>query len=145
MKMVNWSEYEEALKKLHKQLELHEFDDMVAIGRGGSIVAAYLSSKMGVPVFHTVFIRHSGHGRELKIIPEDLDHARFLRGRLLLVDDSLIDGRAMRYVLDLLPKTASVVTSVAFCRKGSNFKPEFVGEYTDEKERQIIFPYDPVI
>ncbi len=143
--MVNWSEYEEALKKLYEQLELHEFDDMVAIGRGGSIVAAYLSSKMGVPIFHPVFVRHSGHGPELKIIPEDLDHARYLRGRLLLVDDSLIDGRAMRYVLDLLPKTATVVTAVAFCRKGSNLKPDFVAEYTDEKERQILFPYDPVI
>ena len=145
MKMVNWSEYAEALRRLHEQLELHEFDDMAAIGRGGSIVAAYLSSKMGVPIFHTVFVRHSGRGPELKVIPEDLDHVRFLRGRLLLVDDSLIEGRAMRYVLDLLPKTASVVTAVAFCRKGSEFKPDFVGEYVDEKERQIIFPYDPVI
>jgi hypoxanthine phosphoribosyltransferase len=45
--MVNWSEYAEALSKLHEKLELHEFDDMAAIGRGGSIVAAYLSSKMG--------------------------------------------------------------------------------------------------
>jgi len=47
-------------------------------------------------------------------------------------------------VLDLIPKTASVTTLVMFNREGSELKPDIVGRYLDETEREIFFPYDPI-
>lgn len=141
---MSWPEYTELLRKLHEEIELHDFDAIVAIGRGGSIVAAYLASKMGIPIFYPVFIRHVGRGREMKIVEEDIGQVRSLRGRLLVVDDWLCEGRAMRHILNLISKEASVTTLVMFCRTGSEFKPDFVGTYVEEKEREIMFPYDPI-
>lgn len=144
MKIVNWSEYTDLLKKLYEEIESHDFDGIACIGRGGSIIAAYLASKIGIPIFHPIFIRHVGRGKQMKIVTEDLGKAKSLDGRLLLVDDWLCEGRAMKYVLDLLPKNTIVTTLVMFCRSGADFKPDHVGQYVEEKEREILFPYDPI-
>ena len=142
MKIVKWDEYIELLSKLYDYVRLRNFDEIVAIGRGGSIIGAYLASKLGLPTFHPVFLRHSGRGNEMKIIAHDLGDIKSLRGNLLIVDDWLAEGRAMKFFLDKLPKGVSVTTMVMFNRKGSEFKPDFVGLYIDENEREIMFPYD---
>lgn len=144
MKIVNWPEYTDLLKKLHDDIGLRDFDSIVAIGRGGSIIAAYLASKMGFPTFQPVFIRHVGRGKEMKIVAEDLGKIGSLEGRLLVVDDWLCEGRAMRFVLDLIPKEVRVTTLVMFCRTNAELKPDYVGKYVEEKEREILFPYDPI-
>ena len=144
MKIVTWQEYTDLLKKVYDQIEAHDFDTIAGIGRGGSIIAAYLASKIGIPVFHPIFIRHVGRGKQLRIVAEDLDEATSLAGRVLLVDDWLCEGRAMKYVLNLLPKNTVVTTLVMFYRSGADFKPNFIGEYIEEEEREIFFPYDPI-
>lgn len=143
MKLVEWSEYTELLKKLAEAVRAHSFDNIVAIGRGGGIMAAYIGSKQGIPTFLPVFVRHVKRDGEVKLAASEQCDVTSLSGRLLVVDDSLIHGRAMQFVLDMLPKNTSVKTMVMCCRKGSEFKPDFVGAYVDENEREIVFPYDP--
>jgi len=142
LKIVRWPEYTELLKKLQDDVGLRGFDTIAGIGRGGSIIAAYLASKLGLPTFHPIFVRHVGRGNEMKIVADNLGQAKSLKGRLLLVDDWLCEGRAMRYVLDRIPRDVSVTTLVMFCRTGSEFKPDIVGRYVEEDEREILFPYD---
>ncbi len=142
MKFVEWDEYTKLLEKLFNYVQLRSFDCIVGIGRGGSIIAAYLSSKMGQPTFCPTFVRHVGRGAEMKILAHDLCQIDSLRGKLLVVDDWLCDGRAMNFVLDRIPQGAMITTLVMYCRRGSEFKPDFVGEYVEEKEREIRFPYD---
>ena len=144
MNVVEWQEYTELLQKLSQDVELRSFDGIVAIGRGGCIIGAYLASKMGIPAIYPIFVRHVGRGKEMKIVTHDLGQVKSLGGRLLVVDDWLCDGRAMQYVLNLIPKTATVTTLVMFNRKGSEFKPDIVGRYLGETEREIFFPYDPI-
>jgi len=55
----------------------------------------------------------------------------------------LVQGRAMKFVLDQIPKNARVTTLAMYVRTGAEFKPDFIGAYFDEKERDVIFPYDP--
>ena len=141
---MKWDEYTELLTKLYDDVKLARFDEIVAIGRGGSIIGAYLASKLGLPTFHPLFIRHVGRGEQMKIVEDNLGHAKFPKGRLLIVDDWLCEGRAMRYVLDHIPKDTTVTTMVMFCRTRSEFKPDYVGKYIEEKEREILFPYDPI-
>jgi hypoxanthine phosphoribosyltransferase len=127
---------------------LRNFEGIIGIGRGGSIIAAYMASKLGLPTFYPLFVRHVGRGKDMKIVASDLgqvkalDQVKSLRGRLLVVDDWLCDGRAMKYVLDHMSEEAQVTTLVLFNRRGSEFKPDFVGAYVEEKEREIMFPYD---
>ena len=142
MKIVDWNEFTGLLDQLSKEVALHTFDNIVAIGRGGSIIGAYLASKLGLPAFVPVFVRHVGRGKEMKIVLNDAGQVKRPKGRLLVVDDWLCEGRAMTFVLDMLPKSASATTLVMFDRNGSEFTPDFVGAYLDEKERDIMFPYD---
>jgi hypoxanthine phosphoribosyltransferase len=144
VKIVEWNEYVELLSKLFQDMKLRSFDGIATIGRGGCIIGAYLASKLGIPTIDPIFIRHVGRAKEMKIVANDIGKARTLSGRILLVDDWLCDGRAMRYVLNLIPKTATITTLVMFNRSGSEFKPDVVGRYVDEEERDIHFPYDPV-
>jgi hypoxanthine phosphoribosyltransferase len=136
------------LERLHNQVMLRNFEGIIGIGRGGSIIAAYMASKLGLPTFYPLFVRHVGRGKDMKIVASDLgqvkalDQVKSLRGRLLVLDDWLCDGRAMKYVLDHMSKEAQVTTLVLFNRRGSEFKPDFVGAYVEEKEREIMFPYD---
>jgi hypoxanthine phosphoribosyltransferase len=145
---VTWKEYTDVLERLHNQVMLRNFEGIIGIGRGGSIIAAYMASKLGLPTFYPLFVRHVGRGKDMKIVASDLgqvkalDQVKSLRGRLLVVDDWLCDGRAMKYVLDHMSEEAQVTTLVLFNRRGSEFKPDFVGAYVEEKEREIMFPYD---
>ena len=142
MKIVNWNEYTTLLDKLFNHIALRHFDAIVAIGRGGCIIGAFLASKLGIPTLNPVFVRHVGRGANLRIEVSDLGKVKSLRGHLLVVDDWLVEGRAMTFVLNLIPKGASITTLVMFNRKGSKFTPDIVGAYVEEKEREILFPYD---
>ena len=146
MKLVEWDEYTKLLGELYDKIRLKEFDGIVAIGRGGCLIGAYLASKLGVPTFYPVFVRHVGRGADMKIVASDFGQVKSLRGRLLVVDDWLCEGRAMSYVLDLIPKHigTSIQTLVMFNRRGSEFKPDYVGAYLPEDEREIMFPYDAI-
>jgi len=144
LKLVDWNEYVTLLKKLSEDVRASQFDGIVGIGRGGSIIAAYLASKLGIPTFTPLFVRHvrSHIGGDVKIEALDLSQVKSLVGRLLLVDDSLIQGRAMKFVLDLIPKAARVKTLAMYVWAGSKAKPDFIGTEFDEKEHDIVFPYD---
>ena len=142
MKIIQWNEYKELLVELNELIKFGRFDDIVAIGRGGSIIGAYLASKLGIPTFYPIFLRHVGKGREKRIVdaPSSVDsQIRALTGRLLVVDDYLRDGMAMKYVLNLISKKAVTKTLVMYVQKGSEFKPDFVGKYIEETE--LMFPY----
>ena len=142
MKIVDWDEYKELLVKLYEKIKLDEFNEIVAIGRGGSIIGAFLASKLGIPTFYPIFLRHVGTGRNRRVedIKPQEEKIKNLTGNILVVDDFLRDGLAIKYVLNLISKKASIKTLVMYDRKGSEFKPDFVGEYIIDTE--ITFPYD---
>jgi adenine/guanine phosphoribosyltransferase-like PRPP-binding protein len=150
LKIVEWNEYTSLLDKLYDSIQLRSFDGIVAIGRGGCIIGAYLASKLGLPTFYPVFVRHVGRGPNMRIVAHDtismflerLARTHSVQGNFLIVDDWLAEGRAMKFVLDRIPRGASVTTMVMFNRKGSEFKPDYVGAYVEEEERDIMFPYD---
>ena len=142
MKIVSWNEYSEILKKVYEDIRFRQFDNIIAIGRGGSIIGAYLASKLGIPTFQPIFLRHV-NTRGIKGIedtaPAMRDQINSLMGKLLIVDDYLREGLAMKHVLDLISEKTSAQTLVMYDRKGSEFKPDIVGAYIEDTE--ISFPY----
>jgi hypothetical protein len=108
------------------------------------IIGAFLASKLGMPMIYPVFIRHVDRGKEMRIVTYDLGQILTLTARQLLVDDWPCEGRAMHYILDLIPKIVRPTTLVMFVSNGSEFKPDIVGSYVEEQEREILFPYDPL-
>jgi len=145
MKIVEWNEYSETLKKVYETLRLKQFHNIIAIGRGGSIIGAYLASKLGAPTFYPIFLRHvqkNGKTYIEDISPNRREQIKSLTGNLLIVDDYLRDGQAMKYIINLIPKDTSAETLVLFSNKGKEFKPDIVGKYIEETE--VSFPYDVI-
>ena len=145
MKIVEWNEYSETLKKVYENIRLKQFHNIIAIGRGGSIIGAYLASKLGAPTFYPIFLRHvtkNGKTRIEDISPNTREQIKSLTGNLLIVDDYLRDGQAMKYILDIIPKEASAYTLVLYSNKGKEFKPDIVGKYIENTE--VSFPYDVI-
>jgi hypoxanthine phosphoribosyltransferase len=143
LKIINWNEYSEILKKVYEDLKFKQFQNIIAIGRGGSFIAAYLASKLGIPTFYPVFLRHVGliETRTIDDIPPHVrDQIKSFTGNLLIVDDYLREGLAMKYILDLISKEATVETLVLYKRKDSEFETDIVGKYIEDTE--ISFPYD---
>lgn len=143
MIFVEWDEYTKLLEEVYQKVYLRKFDGIVAIGRGGCIIGAYLASKLGIPTFCPVFVRHVGRGPSMKVTTLQ-EQITALNGNLLVVDDWLCDGRAMSSVLELLPKSASITTLVLVNRRGSKVKPDIVGKYVENDEREVMFPYGTI-
>lgn len=142
MKRINWKEYADFLELLYDKIKLRTFDRVVGIGRGGSILAAYLASKLGIPMFHPVFVGHRiKHDQDVEIIALDVGKIETLTGSVLIVDDWLEKGRVMKFTLNHLPKEARITTLVMFCHINSEFTPDIVGKHVEDDV--IFFPYDP--
>ena len=131
---------------MYEDIQYNQYDNIIAIGRGGSIIAAYLASKLGIPTFYPLFLRHidqsykRGKRSIQEISPTVRDQVKSLKGSLLIVDDYLREGLALKYVLDLISINASAETLVMYSSKASEFKPNIVGKYSEDSE--ISFPYD---
>jgi hypoxanthine phosphoribosyltransferase len=88
MKRINWKEYTDLLEQLFDKIKFRKFDRIVGIGRGGSLLASYLASKLGIPLFHPVFVGHRiKHNQEVEIIALELGQIETLTGSVLIVDD----------------------------------------------------------
>jgi hypoxanthine phosphoribosyltransferase len=113
------------------------FDGIISIGRGGTIVGAILASKLGTRI-HPVFVVHSGKGQgksteiaQLGIAPE------LSGGKYLLVDDKCFTGETF----SLLKKTLNnlnIETASIFCNS-NQFSPDY---YAYSTEEETIFPYE---
>jgi hypoxanthine phosphoribosyltransferase len=142
LKRLSWKEYTDLLEQLYDKIKFRKFDRIVGIGRGGSLLASYLASKLGIPIFHPVFAGHRiKPNKEVEIIAYDLGQIDTFTGSVLIVDDWLEKGRVMTYTLNHLPQDARTTTLVMLCKVNSDFTPDIVGKHVEDDV--IFFPYDP--
>jgi len=141
LKRISWNEYTDLLEQLYDKIRYRRFDSIVGIGRGGSLLAAYLASKFGIPFFHPVFVGHrTRHDKNVEIIVHDLGKIETLTGSVLVVDDWLEKGRVMTYTLDHISNEARITTLVMICKLNSEFTPDIVGKSVEDDV--ILYPYD---
>jgi hypoxanthine phosphoribosyltransferase len=137
MKILEWNDFIDLCNSLYKDLMAKNFDGIISIGRGGTIVGAILASKLGTRI-HPVFVLHSGKGQgESTKIAQLGITSEINGGRYLLVDDKCFTGETFT----LLKKTLnnlSLETASIFCNS-KQYSPDYYAYSTDE---ETIFPYE---
>ena len=97
MKRISWKEYLDILEQLLQKIKLRNFNSIVGIGRGGCLLASYLASKMGIPLFYPVFAGHRvKQNQDVEIISESMslgDISAYNKKKVILsISKPLISG-----------------------------------------------------
>jgi hypoxanthine phosphoribosyltransferase len=135
--VIKWVDFLKLSNKLYKKLTLKNFDGLISIGRGGTIIGSILASKLGTRI-HPVFVVHTGKGSEKTTRIVELGVTSALSdGRYLLVDDKCYTGQTF----DLLKKNLTdlkLETAALICH-GNNYQPNY---YALNVNKEIILPYE---
>jgi len=140
-----YEEFGEASRLLAQQIadDGYETDIVIAIARGGMLLAGSLSYALGVKSCGALNVEfYTGVGTRLPepiILPPMLDQVSLNGKRVLLVDDVSDSGRTLALVIQLLEASGAEVRSVVLYTK-----PHTVQEATytwRRTDRWINFPW----
>jgi hypoxanthine phosphoribosyltransferase len=137
VEVLEWNEFIGLCNNLYDKLMLKNFDGIISIGRGGTIVGAVLASELGTRIY-PVFVVHKGKGKDKETNIVRLETTSNLKkGRYLLVDDQCFSGESF----DLLKKALvnlHLESASLICRE-KQYRPDYYVLSTDE---EVKFPYE---
>ena len=150
--ILAWSEMQEATRSLAHTIHDSGFrpDFVLAIARGGLIIAGALAYALGVKNTAAMSVEfYTGIDQRLEvpmILPPVPDLVDFAETRVLVADDVADTGETLRTVHEFCAgKVAEVRTAVLYEKSRSAIKCEYVWRRTD---RWITFPWsaqEPVL
>ena len=140
-----YEEFGEASRELAQQIvdSGYETDIVVAIARGGMLLAGSLAYALGVKSCGALNVEfYTGVGTRLPepvILPPMLDEASLDGKRVLLVDDVSDSGRTLALVIQLLEASGATVRTVVLYTKPHTVQE---ADYTWRRtDRWINFPW----
>ena len=140
-----YEEFGEASRLLAQQVvdSGYETDIVIAIARGGMLLAGSLSYALGVKSCGALNVEfYTGIGAVLDapaLLPPDLDLGYLPGKRVLLVDDVADSGRTLALAVRMLQDAQADVRSVCiYTKPGSVASPDYSWRETD---RWIDFPW----
>ncbi len=143
--VLGWLEFGTASRDLAHDVAHSGFvpDVVVAIARGGLLLAGSISYALGVKSCGAVNAEfYTGPGTRLAdpiMLPPLLDQASIAGKKVLLVDDVSDSGRTLAMVVQLLEVGgAEVRTGVLYTKPGTAHEPHYSWRRTDQ---WITFPW----
>ena len=143
--LMSWDDLGDGARELARQIYDDEYrpDMVLAIARGGMLVAAALGYALGVKNTFTMNVEfYTGVDARLEmpmILPPVPDLVDFAETRVLIADDVADTGATLRLVQDFCAgKVAEVRCAVLYEKSRSVVECEYVWRRTD---RWITFPW----
>jgi hypoxanthine phosphoribosyltransferase len=143
--VLGWLEFGDASRHLASDVVHSDFfpDIVVAIARGGLLLAGALAYSLGVKSCGSLNAEfYAGVGDRLPeptILPPHLDEPALAGKRVLLVDDVSDSGRTLAMVVALITAAGADVRTVClYSKPGTVLEPDFVWRRTP---RWITFPW----
>ncbi|GAC1590385.1 MAG: phosphoribosyltransferase [Acidimicrobiales bacterium] len=145
LEVLDWPRYADAAKALARQVleDGYSPDLILAIARGGLIIAGSLSYALRIKNLHVMNIEYyTGVAERLDfpvILPPPLNLVDLEDARILVADDVADTGHTLALVRDFcVPQVAEVRCAVLFQKPASVVECEYVWRHTD---RWIDFPW----
>jgi len=138
---ISWTEFEECIAILLSELPEKKFKRIVAITRGGLLLAYYLAKHLDIKIIDTFCIEsYSNDNKQKKITihkqPENQTYA--FQEEVLIVDDLIDSGETLRLATKELPKAT---VAVLFRKENS---PKDIGHYYADElpNKWVEFPWE---
>lgn len=144
---MSWNEAHELTRKLYEKIKAKKYrpDVIIAVARGGFIIARELADYLRVKEMETVNVDHwgisatkSGKAEIRKRVGLDITGKK-----VLVVDDISDTGESLEVTLNYLKQLgpAKIKTASLHMREGSIFKPDFYVSKVKHK-RWILYPWE---
>jgi len=141
--ILTWDDLLRDVIQLARRLRGIELDAIVAIARGGLVVARLLSDFIGVRRMASITISYYRGVGERGVKPVIVSEVGMdLRGlRVLLVDDVADTGQTLKVAIAHLKSRGVVrlVTCTAYVKPWCKFMPDYYSRMVD---KWIVFPYE---
>ncbi|MDH7476367.1 MAG: phosphoribosyltransferase family protein [Microgenomates group bacterium] len=142
-KKISWQDFEKDSLKLSQKIKERKISlsKIVAISRGGLVIARILSDLLTLPVSNIVISSYKDM-RQLKepqII--EVSPSSFINENLLIVDEVSDSGKTFKRALSYFKNlpVAAIYTASPYIKPKTAFVPDF---YIKTIDAWIIFPYD---
>lgn len=143
LRIVTWEKLVDDTVALAGRLSGEKFDIIVAIARGGLVVARLLSDLLGVKKVASLQIEYYRGVDERKKAPRVIGELGIsVRGlNVLVVDDVADTGETLKLAVNYLREREAkrVVTCTPYVKPWCKFKPDYYAEIVEE---WIVFPYE---
>jgi hypoxanthine phosphoribosyltransferase len=141
--VLTWDELLGDVLQLARALGETRFDVLVAVARGGLVVARLLSDILSVKRVASVTIEYyEGVGERAKA-PRLVEGLNFdVRGlRALVVDDVADTGETLKLAVDHVRKAGagSVASCTVYVKPWCKFRPDYYARVVD---KWVVFPYE---
>ncbi len=138
---IAWEQYEKDTLFLAKKLKDTHIDIIVAISRGGLIVARILSDMLALPVSHITIVSYQDlkQNKSLKIVEEP--NRLFDNHTVLLVDEIGDSGRTFTRAKKFFNRfeRCRVLTFAPYVKTHTDPLPDF---WLKKLDAWIVFPYE---
>ena len=145
LEVLTWSAYADAARDLARMVadDGYQPDLILAIARGGLLIAGSVSYALGVKNLHVINVEYyTGVNERLDfpvILPPPLNLVDLAAARLLVIDDVADTGHTLALVRDFcLPQVAELRSAVLYQKPHSVIDCDYVWKRTD---RWIDFPW----
>ncbi len=139
---ISWTQLEKDCLCLFPKIKDIQFDCIVSISRGGTVVSRIISDLLEtLPISHiTISSYHDLKKLDKPILIEKSDRD-FTGKTVLLIDEVSDTGETFHIAVDYLKKKSvkKVYTLSPYIKPHTTFKPDF---WTQSIDSWIIFPYD---
>lgn len=140
---ISWSRLQQDVLTLAKKVREsgQEFDRLVCIERGGTIISRLLSDFLKLPTSGFVMVSYKEFNQVSQpIIAEELK-ADIKGERILLVDEIVDSGTTLRLALKYLQESqpAEIKTFAPYIKPSTKTEPDYWLVKTDQ---WVVFPYE---
>lgn len=153
-KYISWDDFDknsrllaaDSLKKINS-LSSPNYDSIVCIERGGSVVGRIISDELELKKVYYTYYKSYTNGVQGKIKRDStilgIDLFGEPKGNILLLDDVIETGNTIREAVKDIKERFSEIKAIysgaIILKRKSTFRPDF---YILETDKWVVFPYE---
>jgi hypoxanthine phosphoribosyltransferase len=138
---ITWQKLEKDCINLSSKLKEKKLDRIVAISRGGLVVARIFSDLLSIPISHITIESYKDLKQDKKPIITELPSRIFHNQTILIVDEISDSGRTFERALGYFQRfeNIKIYTLAPYIKPNTKYIPHY---YKEKIDGWIIFPYE---